>query len=313
MKKEILSKLCILTTVSAITLTCSVCDIFAKEDTLTFTDDLGRQVTVESSDRVVVLTSSFADIWATAGGVDNIVATTDATWRYFNLPLHENVVNLGSSKEINLEQLIACEPDLVLASCGTDRNIEMEELLTALDITTAYFSVDNIDEYLHMLDICTQITGQTENYTLYGTDVKKHVGQTLQRADDSHPSVLYIRASGNSCKVKNSEDSVLGEMLSNLGCKNIADKENSLLEQLSMEIIIAEDPDYIFVILQSADISEAEKILKTTLLDNPAWSELTAVKEGRYYVLDPSLYNLKPNAKWGEAYEKLADILYPEK
>ena len=73
MKKEILSKLCILTTVSAITLTCSVCDIFAKEDTLTFTDDLGRQVTVESSDRVVVLTSSFADIWATAGGVDNIV------------------------------------------------------------------------------------------------------------------------------------------------------------------------------------------------------------------------------------------------
>ena len=30
----------------------------------------------------------------------------------------------------------------------------------------------------------------------------------------------------------------------------------------------------------------------------------------RYYVLDKSLYNFKPNERWGEAYQKLADILY---
>ena len=47
------------------------------------------------------------------------------------------------------------------------------------------------------------------------------------------------------------------------------------------------------------------------LISNPAWNSLTAVKEGRYYVLDKRLYNLKPNARWGEAYQKLADILYP--
>jgi iron complex transport system substrate-binding protein len=27
-------------------------------------------------------------------------------------------------------------------------------------------------------------------------------------------------------------------------------------------------------------------------------------------VLDNALYNLKPNARWGEAYTKLAEILY---
>ena len=27
--------------------------------------------------------------------------------------------------------------------------------------------------------------------------------------------------------------------------------------------------------------------------------------------MDPNLYNLKPNGRWGEAYEKLADMLYP--
>ena len=35
-------------------------------------------------------------------------------------------------------------------------------------------------------------------------------------------------------------------------------------------------------------------------------------RNGRYYVMDQRLYNVKPNARWGEAYEKLADILYPE-
>jgi len=28
-------------------------------------------------------------------------------------------------------------------------------------------------------------------------------------------------------------------------------------------------------------------------------------------VMDNQLFNLKPNARWGEAYETLADILYP--
>lgn len=282
------------------------------ENAVTFVDDLGREVTVDRPERVVVLTSSFADIWHLAGGVEQIVATTDATWRYFDLPLNEDVVNLGSSKELNLEQLIACEPDLVLGSCGTDRNVELEDSLAKMGIPTAYFDVDTIDDYLRMLDICTRITGKEENYVKYGLDVKAQTDLAMARADDTRPSVLYIRATGSSCKVKNSEESVLGEMLKNLNCVNIADYENSLLEQLSIEVIIKEDPDYIFAVLQSADISEAEQILESTLLENPAWKELTAVKEGRFHILDSQLYNIKPNARWGEAYAQLADILYPE-
>lgn len=281
-------------------------------DAVTFTDDLGREVTVENPKRVVALTASFADIWHLAGGIESLIGTTNATWTYFDLPLREDIVNLGSSKELNQEQLLACEPDFVLASCGTDRNVELETFFEQTKITVAYFSVNNFEDYLRMLDICTQITGCTQNYEQYGTDVAKTIETALQRVDGSVPSVLYIRASGKSCKVKNSEGSVLGEMLADMGCVNIADSNDSLLEQLSMEVILEQDPDYIFVVLQSEDPSDAEEILQSTLLSNPAWAELTAVKEGRYYVMDSNLYNMKPDAKWGEAYEQLADILYPQ-
>ena len=281
------------------------------ETSVTFTDDLNRQVTVDRPQRVACLISSFSDIWCLAGGADAIVAATDATWRYFDLPLRDDVVNLGNTKELDVERLLACEPDLILASGGTDRNVELEASFSAMGLNVAYFSVDTFADYLRMLKICTEITGKTENYDLYGTQVARQVEAALARQDGSAPSVLYIRATGSSCKVKNSEGSVLGEMLKDLGCINIADRNGSLLEQLSIEAILQADPDYIFVVLQSADPADAQAILQTTLLDNPAWASLTAVQEGRYHVMDPNLYNLKPNAQWGKAYEQLADILYP--
>ena len=100
------------------------------------------------------------------------------------------------------------------------------------------------------------------------------------------------------------------EMLAELGCVNIADG-GGLLEDLSLEGIIAGDPDYIFVVFQGADASAASAALSASLLSDPAWDSLRAVEEGRCITLDHRLYNLKPNARWGEAYEMLADILYP--
>ena len=272
----------------------------------TFTDDLGRGVTVEDPRSVACLTASFADIWCAAGGTETLAAATNATWTYFDLGLGEDVVNLGGSKTLDLEGLVACDPDLILASCGTDRNMELEDTLEKMGMNVAYFSVNSFEDYLRMLKLCTTLTGREDLYEDNGTAVAERVNGAIARADGSRPSVLCIRATGSSCKVKGSEGSVLGEMLAALDCRNIAD--GGMLEQLSMEAILAEDPAYIFVVMQNAD---AQPVLEETLLNDPAWQSLTAVQEGRYYVMDPSLYNLKPNARWGEAYEILADILYP--
>lgn len=279
---------------------------------VTFTDDLGRQVTVENPQRVAVLIGSYADIWCLAGGKDTLVAAANDAWTSFDLGLGEDVANLGGVKETNLEVLLAAQPDLVLASSNTAAQVDLLPTLEQVGLNVAYFMVSNFDEYLHMLDICTQITGREDCYQQYGQALEEQVEQARQRADGSQPKVLYVRATGSSCKVKNSQDSVLGEMLADLDCINIADSQSSLLEQLSLEVILQEDPDFIFAVLQGSDPTDAQRTLDETLLSNPAWQGLTAVKEGRFHVMDDQLYNLKPNARWGEAYEQLAQILYPE-
>ena len=289
---------------------CSVMESGPREG-YTFTDDLGREVTVGSYQRVACLIGSFADIWYLAGGGDTIVAAANDTWTYFDLPLGEDVVNLGATKELDLEQLIACGPDLVIASCNTALNVELEPTFAEMGLNVVYFDVSTFEDYLRVLKICTEITGCTENYDLFGTAVRAQVDDAIARADGTAPKVLYIRATGSGCKVKNSQGSVLGEMLADLGCVNIADRQGSLLEQLSMELILKEDPDHIFVVMQGSDAEALQKVLDSTLLSDPAWESLTAVREGRVHILDQTLYNLKPNERWGEAYENLADILYP--
>lgn len=282
------------------------------EETVTFTDDLDREITVAKPSRVAALIGSFADVWCLAGGRDTLVAAADDSWTQFDLDLPETVESLGAVKEPNVELLLAAEPDFVLGSTKTAADLELLDLLEQSGIPVAYFNISSFEDYLRMLDICTQLTGCPERYTQYGTEVQAQVEQAVARQDGSAPRVLYVRASGSSCKVKNSQGSVLGEMLAAMGCVNIADSETGLLENLSMETILAEDPDHIFVVLQGSDTKKVEQTLEQSLLSNPAWDELTAVREGRYHVMDQRLYNVKPNARWGEAYEKLADILYPE-
>lgn len=278
---------------------------------ISFTDDLGRCVTVASPKRVAALIGSFADIWCLAGGRDTLVAAAGDAWTQFDLELPETVTDLGGVKEPNLELLLAAKPDFVIGSSKTAADVELEDVLERAGIPVAYFDVSSFEDYLRMLEICTQLTECPENYRRYGTAVRSQIEEAKARADGGAPSVLYIRATGSSCKVKNSQDTVLGEMLADLGCVNIADRERGLLENLSLETILAADPDDIFVVIQGSDTTDAELLLERTLLSNPAWNTLRAVQSGHYYVMDQRLYNVKPNARWGEAYEKLADILYP--
>lgn len=277
----------------------------------TFTDDLGRTVTVEQPERVAALIGSFADVWCLAGGQDTLVAAAHDAWTSFDLGLNDTVADLGAVKEPNLEVLLAAQPDFILASCNTTADLELQSTFENAGIPVAYFDIQSFDDYLNMLKICTDLTGCPENYETYGLEVQSQVEAAKKHQDGSAPTVLTIRATGSSCKVKGSSDFLLGEMLADLGCVNVADSETSLLEELSLEAILAADPDYIFVVLQGSDSTDAQETLEKALLSNPAWSSLRAVQEGRFHTLEHSLYNLKPNARWGEAYEKLADILYP--
>ena len=282
----------------------------------TFTDALGREVTVENPKRVAALLGSYADIWYLAGG--EVIASADDAWDDFDLPLPEDAVNLGMTKELSLEKLFEANPDFVLASSNTKGNVEWLETLESAGITVAYFEVNDFSDYLNFLKICTDITGRSDLYEKNGLAIAEQIEEVIACSEaritqkGEAPTILSLRASSTFIRAKNSKDNVLGEMLASLGCVNIADHEESLLENLSIEQIILQDPDYIFFIQQGDNEEGTKENINSFIAENPAWSELTAVKEGRVYLLEKELYALKPNDRWAEALENLERILTDE-
>lgn len=282
------------------------------EDTVTFTDALDREVTVaKNPERTAALIGSFADVWQLAGGT--VCAAPEDAWDDFGLDLPD-AVNLGGAHSPSFESLLSADPDLVIASASTSADVEMKEQLENVGITVAYFDVDCFEDYLAMLDTCTDITGRKDLYEQNGLAVKEKIDNikadfAAANIPENQRTVLMLRASSGFVKAKGSEGTILGEMLADLGCINIADSDESLLENLSVESVIRREPYHIFVVTMGDDTDAALDNLTRMMDENPAWGTLDAVKGNRLHIMERRLFNIKPNADWAIAYEQLSEIL----
>ncbi len=278
-----------------------------KTDGYSFTDSLGNSVTVSSAPKAAFCSGSLAEIWVIAGG-ELLAVTSDAYDDHlFDVP--ETAEDIGKLKAPSVEKMIEMGIDFAVLSSELAEHTALKSTLENVGIVAAYFRVENFDEYLSVLKIFTEITGRNDLYEENGTKLHEQVNGVIDSVPaDSSPSVIYLRASSIAVHAKGSA-SFTGGMLNELGCRNIADS-GELTENLSLEVIIEADPDFIFVTFMGSDEGKAAETLKKTLLDNPAWSELSAVKNDRFIVLPKNLFHYKPNAKWGEAYRKLSEILY---
>ena len=277
-----------------------------------FVDDLGREVSFsDTPHRVACLLGSFADLWMLAGG--EVCATASDAFADLALDPTE-VVNLGGAHSPNLELLLSANPDFVIASASTASHLAMRETLERLCIPVAYFDIDNFDDYLRALEICTTLTSRPDLYQKNGIELKEGIDEVKntyckQNFTRSEKEILLLRTSSTGVKVKGSKGTILGEMLSDIGALNIADENGSLLESLSLEAILLEDPAHIFVVTMGSDTELALNAFYRMTEENVAWGSLTAVREGRVHIMDKTLFNQKPNARYLEAYETLLEKL----
>ena len=279
---------------------------------ITVTDALGREVIINKyPEKVAALLGSFADVWLLAGG--NICAAPSDAWEDFGLTLTD-AVNLGGAHSPSLELLLSCAPDLVIASASTASHVNAKDTLDAAGIAVIYFDVDNFDDYLYMLDICTDITERKDLYAQNGLNIREQIkaiknAYATENITEQQRTVLLLRASSSTIKAKGSQGTILGEMLRDMGCVNIADRNPTFSDHLSIEAVLREQPYHIFVVTMGNDTEAARASLNNMIKENPAWASLEAIAQNRLHVMDKTLFNLKPNARWAMAYQTLYETL----
>ena len=215
-----------------------------------------------------------------------------------NYPLHLGVTEAGALRggtvkgAIGIGALLADGiGDTVRMSLSADiaAQVDMHDALTSAGIPHAYYRVDGVSDYLAMLEQFCQMTGREDLYEENGLAVQAEVDRVLEAVqDEPHPTVLLLRAFSSGAKAKG-DDNLAGVILRDLGAENLVEKHESLLEDVSLEEVIAADPDFIFVVTMGSSEEAALDYMEQNFESNPAWAELTAVQEDHYVLLPKEL------------------------
>lgn len=278
----------------------------------TFTDSEGEIVELSHKpQKTAVLFSSLAECWIEAGG--EVYVTVRESVERGLVKEETELVDKGAGKTVDTEKLISLEPDFVICSADIASHRDVASALKKAKIPVAMLRMDTFEDYLTILRTLTKITGKTENYEQFGENAKSEIEKIISNGKrENNPKILFVRSgsSYSSAKAKKADDNFAAKILEDFGCVNIADKAEVLLDNLSAEVILKENPQYIFVsVMGDYDNSKA---YMQELLAKKEYASLDAVKNGRVYFLPKELFQYKPCGRWAESYRYISSILNNE-
>ncbi len=295
----------------AISLTaCSKTTTSVSSGNINITDSLGNNISFEKTPkRVVALQGSFAGVYLLSGG-ELIGITSD----YVNYDLDlGNATIVGTNKAPNTELIISLNPDLIIYTPTLTGQTATAQTLSAAGFKVYASVIDSFSDYLYTLLQFTTLNERNDLYITNGLNIENQIDNIIANVQNNgNPDVLFIRAYSTGYEAK-STGNIVCDMLDDLKINNIASTDTSLLENISLEAIVEQDPDYIlFVYMGSSDVDATTAYLNNELFSQPSWQNLNAYKKGNVIILPSSLFHYKPNNKWGEAYEYLFNIFYGE-
>ncbi len=255
---------------------------------------------------VVALSSSLADLWLLCGG--SLCGTTDDAFDEHALDFPDSVALVGSVKDPSLETIISLNPDLVLLSPTLASHQTLKQMLSSYGIPSLAFELDSPSQYLDAVRTCIELTGDPLGYQNKALALQDSIQGILGHYSATRfNKVLLLRAHSTKLKALNQE-SLVGRMLLDFNVQTLSDRYPSLLDEVSVETLLMEDPDLILVV-PMGDSSLAQACLNTLLTENPHFKNLCAVRTNRVYLLPKELFHYKPNDKWDDSYAYLANLL----
>lgn len=278
---------------------------------LQMTDDAGRSILLEKKpQRIVVLSTSFLDVLYGVGG-HAVGRPSSKTPQAF--PGQQEVPEVGFIYNVNVEQVLALQPDLVIGFEGIhDKLIPTFE---SSKIPVMILKMKTYDEILAKITLFGEIAGTQEQAQKLIAAMQEKINQVTAKLPGNNKKVVILHATAKNVTVE-LENTIAGNVASILKLNNIAagstplagDKETT---PYSLEKLVEGDADAILVVTMG-NMDEIEKRMKADIESNPAWSGLRAVKNKQVFFLPAELFQLNPGIRFHESVEYMAKVMYPE-
>ncbi len=298
------------------------------EDSVIFQDasaEGAATITVSKNpQKVVNLYGSFTTLWYEAGGSVIGCIGGDSTVELYNEYIGRDitqdegvtvVATSSSGKKWDTETIVALQPDLIICSTAMSGYSTIQAPAQAAGIPVIAVSYNDFRDYLKSFKVFCNLNGQPELWDSVAMKALDEVVEVLANCPTEDNPTVFSMFSGSESLQANTSNTVVGSMITAMNAHNIVDGwDNSTGAdrlEINLETVYLSDPD-IIVVQCHAGAEEAQKQVEELYGNDAVWQSLKAVKEGRVYYLEKALFHNKPNSRFAEAYQKLAEILYPD-
>jgi iron complex transport system substrate-binding protein len=255
----------------------------------TFVDGRGKEITINEKPKKIVSTTLAMDEYllsltdaaniaavtqiSTDAGISNVAGQTDAIETKF--------------ETVTAEQVLALEPDLVLVPSYVSPDV-----LNQLDDAglTTYQVVDDSSfaGILETVKVLGEIIGEEQKASEIVADIEKRIDTLKADADkvETKKRVLYYTEYLSSV----TDNTTIGEMINLAGGVNVISEAGIVGDDypdypnVSKEVLVELNPEVIFTTAWGA--GEGEPAFVTEWKNDPALSEVAAIKNNQVYVLD---------------------------
>lgn len=249
--------------------------------------------------RIVSLSPGHTEVLFAIGAGPQVVAADE----FSDYPAEAKALPKVTYTNVNLEQLVALRPDLVIAV--THQRAALPEM-QKLGLPVLYLSeAGTINGILDRVRALGRVTGRAEAAEALAVQTRQRLDAVTARlaAVPQGPTVFYeLSPEYHTAGPK----SFIGDMLAQLRLRNIAAGIENPFPKLSPEKILADDPDIIFIADPEAGVTVQ------SVAERPGWGALRAVRQRRVFVVPDRDVAHRPGPRVVEGIEALARLAYPE-
>ncbi|PFM99411.1 heme ABC transporter substrate-binding protein IsdE [Bacillus cereus] len=263
-----------------------------------------KQVKSESKERIVATTVAVTEIMD-ALEVDLVgVPTSSKTLpkRYKGLP------EVGNPMSPDMEKVKSLKPSEVLSV--TTLEYELKPVFDGVGMKVNFLDLTSLKNMQNSISDLGKKYGREKQAEEVVTKLDKKVASIRKEVKGKkEPTVLILLGVPGSYLVA-TEHSYIGDLVKQLGGKNIVQGEKVEYLASNTEYLKKADPD---IILRAAHgmPEEVVKMFDKEFKKNDIWKHFAAVKNNRVYDLEERLFGTTGNLAAIEALDELKKMMYP--
>ena len=264
---------------------------------VTVTDD--RQVAVtftQAPKRIVTLLPSLAETVCVLGACDRLVGTD----KHANWPASVKALpKLGGLDDTQLEALVRLKPDVVLLAKSARIIARLEALgipVLALEPQTHA----DVHRVLQTVAVALHLPNAQDQADAVWQNIQRQVSQAkLNIPVQAINATVYLEASTGGYAA--GEVSFIGEIMRQLGLKNIVTSSMGAFPKLNPEFVVRANPQLVVLAQPMA----------THLSQRPGWSTIAAIKNKRVCAFPSEQADIlvRPGPRLGEAAQLISDCV----